>query len=211
MDTVDRSHSTAPSRKPTLSIRARLVILALLAVVPLMFDRVRLLEQTRLERIDDAATEALELARRGAEGQREIITTTKAMLQVMARAYVGMIATGTTCNFYLSDLAAGMPWVNGMSIVGADGKIKCSTIPNADRRRHVRPSACSGRRMETREFVVSNYIIGRLTRRPIFAAVYPTQAIDANVDAVVITSIDLQWVEHADHRRSSAGPDRACC
>ncbi len=61
MDTVDRSHSTAPSRRPTLSIRARLVILALLAVVPLMLDRVRLLEQ---ERIDDAATEVLELARR---------------------------------------------------------------------------------------------------------------------------------------------------
>ena len=39
MDTVDRSHSTVPSRKPTLSIRARLVIMALLAVVPLMFGR----------------------------------------------------------------------------------------------------------------------------------------------------------------------------
>ena len=77
MDTVDRSHSTAPSRKPTLSIRARLVILALLAVVPLMLDRVRLLEQTRRERIDDAATEVLELARRGADGQREILITTR--------------------------------------------------------------------------------------------------------------------------------------
>jgi hypothetical protein len=52
------------------------VILALLAVVPLMLDRVRLLEQ---ERIDDGATEVLELARRGADGQREILITTKAM------------------------------------------------------------------------------------------------------------------------------------
>jgi diguanylate cyclase (GGDEF)-like protein len=193
MDTVDRSHSTAPRRKPTISIRARLVILALLAVVPLMLDRVRLLEQTRLERIDEAATEALDLARRGVDGQREIITTTKAMLQVMGRAYIGMIATGTTCNFYLSDLAAGMPWVNGLSIVGDDGKIKCSTIPNAvgvdmSDRPHVRAAR------ETGEFAVGNYTIGRLTRRPIFAAAYPTRAIDASVDAVVATSIDLQWV-----------------
>ena len=60
MDTADRSHSSAQNRKPTLSIRARLVILALLAVVPLMVDRVRLLEQTRRERIDDATTETLE-------------------------------------------------------------------------------------------------------------------------------------------------------
>ena len=127
-----------------------------------MLDRVRLLEQTRLERIEDAATEALELARRGADGQREIITAAKAMLQVMARAYVGMIATGTTCNFYLSDLAAGMPWVNGMSIVGADGKVKCSTNPSAvgidlSDRPHIQTA------METSEFVVSNYIVGRMT------------------------------------------------
>ena len=193
MDTADRSHSTARTRKPTLSIRARLVILALLAVVPLMLDRVRLLEQTRLERIEDAAAEALALARRGADGQREIITMTKALLQVMARAYVGMLATGTTCNFYLSDLAAGMPWGNGMSIVGADGKIKCSTIPNAvginmSDRPHVRAA------LETGDFAVGNYTVGRLTGRPIFAAAYPTQAIDANVQAVVATSIDLQWV-----------------
>lgn len=193
MDTAERSHSTAQIRKPTLSIRARLVILALLAVVPLMFDRVRLLEQSRAERIEDAATDVVELARRGADGQREILITTKAMLQVMARAYVGMIATGTTCNFYLSDLVAGMPWVNGMTIVGEDGKIKCSTVANVvgvdlSDRPQVRAA------LETRDFAVSNYALGRLTRRPIFAAAYPTQAIDPSVQAVVTTSIDLHWV-----------------
>ena len=193
MDTVKRSHSTAASRKPTLSIRARLVILALLAVVPLMFDRVRLLEQTREERIDDAAAEALDLARRGVQGQREIVTAAKSMLQVMARAYVGMLATGTTCNFYLADLATGMPWINGITIVGADGRIKCSTNPasigiDMSDRPHIRAA------METREFMISDYIVGRVNRKPIFAAVFPTQAIDPNVQAVIMTSIDLQWV-----------------
>jgi diguanylate cyclase (GGDEF)-like protein len=194
MDVVDRSaSSTASGSKPTLSIRARLVILALLAVVPLMFDRVRLLEQTRAERIEDAAQEALELARRGADGQREIVTAAKALLQVMARAYVGMLATGTTCNFYLSDLVAGTPWVNGMTIVGADGRVKCSTNPSAvgvdlSDRPHIRAA------METREFVISNYIVGRMNRKPTFAAVYPTQAIDASVQAAVTMTVDLQWV-----------------
>ena len=194
MNTVARSlSSTAQNRKPTLSIRARLVILALLAVVPLMLDRVRLLEQTRLERIDDAAQEALELARRGVDGQREIITAAKSMLQVMARAYVGMLATGTTCNFYLSDLAAGVPWVNGITVVDANGRVKCSTNPSAigvnlSDRPHIRAA------METREFVVSNYIVGRMNRKPTFAVVYPTQAIDPHVQAAVTMTVDLQWV-----------------
>jgi diguanylate cyclase (GGDEF)-like protein len=200
MSTVERSHSIGETSnsiggpaKPSLSIRARLAILALLAVIPLMLDRVRLLEQTRLERIDEAANEALELARRGANGQREIITAAKAMLQVMARAYVGMIATGTTCNVYLSDLAGGMPWMNGITIIGADGRVKCSTNQAAvgvdmSDRPHIQTA------METRAFVISNYIVGRLNRKPTFAAVYPTQAIDANVQAAVLTSVDLQWV-----------------
>ena len=193
MDTAKRSHNTAESRKPTLSIRARLVILALLAVVPLMFDRVRLLEQTRAERIDDAAAEALELARRGVQGQREIVTAAKSMLQVMARSYIGMLATGTTCNFYLSDLATGMPWINGITVLGADGRIKCSTNPDSvgidmSDRPHIRAA------METREFTISDYIVGRVNRKPIFAAVFPTQAIDPTVQAVIMTSIDLQWV-----------------
>jgi hypothetical protein len=86
-----------------------------------------------------------------------------------------------------------MPWVNGMTIVGEDGKIKCSTVANVvgvdlSDRPQVRAA------LETRDFAVSNYALGRLTRRPIFAAAYPTQAIDPSVQAVVTTSIDLHWV-----------------
>src|SRR5215213_1541055 len=123
MTVLSYSISTARPRQPILSIRARLVILALLAVVPLMLDRVRLMESSRTERIEHAATEVLDLAKRGADGQREIMTTVRAILQVMARAYVTMLARGETCNLYMSDLAANMPWLNGMSIVGADARI----------------------------------------------------------------------------------------
>ncbi|MPZ40143.1 MAG: diguanylate cyclase [Rhizobiales bacterium] len=57
-----------------------------------------------------------------------------------------------------------------------------------------RTGRISGPRWRRRKFVVSNYIVGRLNRKPTFAAVYPIQAIDPSVPAVVMTSIDLQWV-----------------
>ena len=187
------SSRAAPRAKPFLSIRARLVILALLAVVPLMLDRVRLLEASRAERIEVAASEALELARRGAQGQREIITTVRSMLQVMARTYVTMLARGETCNLYLSDFASSMAWIRGMSIVGPDGRIKCSNRPTAigldlSDRDYYRES------LENRDFVLSNYLIGRTRREPVIVAAYPTQAIDPTVNAVVIASVDLQSI-----------------
>ncbi|MGH6767610.1 MAG: sensor domain-containing diguanylate cyclase [Xanthobacteraceae bacterium] len=193
MAIAPQSHSTAPQAKPSLSIRARLVILALLAVVPLMVDRVRLLEASRTERIDDAAAEVLEIARRGADGQREIITNARAITQMMARAYVATLARGESCNFYLADIASSMPWLNGMSIVGENGLVICSSAPKAigvdlSDRAHYRAAMATG------EFVISNYLIGRINRRPAFVAVFPTQAIDPSTKAAVISSVDLQWV-----------------
>src|SRR5258705_2292396 len=113
------------------SIRGRLVVLALLIVGPLMIDRVRLLEASRSERIASTASEVLDLTKRGAEGQREIITTVRAMLQVTARAYVAMMARGDTCNLYIRDLVGNVPWIKGISIIGPDGRIKCSTLSSA--------------------------------------------------------------------------------
>src|SRR5216684_7926702 len=66
---------------PRLSIRARLMLLALLAVVPLTLDRVRLLEASRTERLEMASNEAVDLAKRGADAQLEVINSTRAVLQ----------------------------------------------------------------------------------------------------------------------------------
>ena len=69
---------------PRLSIRARLMLLALLAVVPLTFDRVRLLEAGRTERIEMTSKDMLDLAKRGADAQVEMIDATRSVLAVVA-------------------------------------------------------------------------------------------------------------------------------
>lgn len=193
MSVLSRFSSTAAPPRPILSIRARLVILALLAVVPLMLDRARLMEASRAERIEHAATEVLDLAKRGADSQREIMATVRAMLQVMARAYVTMLARGETCNFYLTDLAGNMPWIKGVSIVGPNGRITCASLPSAvgldmSQRRHYREA------IKTRDFVVSDYLMGRVTKTPALIAAYPVQPVDDSIDAIIVASVDLQWI-----------------
>jgi diguanylate cyclase (GGDEF)-like protein len=180
---------------PFLSIRGRLVVLALLIVIPLMVDRVRLLEASRSERIASTASEVLDLTRRSAEGQREIITTVRAMLQVTARAYVAMLADGDTCNLYIRDLVGNLPWIKGMSIIGPDGRIKCSTLPSAvgldmSDRPHYEEA------IRTNNFVVSDYLVGRANQAPSIVVAYPAQAIDPGTNAVMVASVDLHWVNN---------------
>ena len=118
MSTAD-SHTSKPTAKPILGIRLRLMLLATLAVVPLAFDRVHTLEASRNERVEQAAGETMELARRGAEQQNEMVITVRALLKATARSYVTASApTGDQCTGLLDGFVQDMPWVRSMSVVG---------------------------------------------------------------------------------------------
>ncbi len=186
-------HSTPMHSKPRLSIRARLMLLALLAVIPLMLDRVRLLETTRSERIDTAYAEVVDFAKRGAEAQLEVINSTRALLQVVARAYITLTLRGQSCTSFLAGFATDVPWIKGLSIVGPDGRITCSTRPYAvgldvSDREHIQTAR------RTREFVLSDYLIERTNNQPSIIAAYPTLGTDDSVNAIILAPVDLKWL-----------------
>jgi hypothetical protein len=116
---------------PRLSIRARVMLLALLAVVPLTLDRVRLLEGSRTERIEMTSKEVLDLAKRGAGAQVEMIDATRAVLAVVARTYATLARGGQDCAAFLAGFAIDVPWIRTLSVVGPDDRIICSTRPRA--------------------------------------------------------------------------------
>ena len=60
-----KPNSKAGRSRYALSIRARLMILAVIAIVPLLLDRVRDIELDRAERIEAASKHALNLAQAG--------------------------------------------------------------------------------------------------------------------------------------------------
>jgi hypothetical protein len=127
--TTESSDTSKQPAKPLLGIRLRLMLLALLAVVPLTLDRVRVLEAGRSERIDRAAAEMMELARRGAEQQNEMVVTVRALIQAAA-LLCDRVGT-TRQSMHGAAFVKDIPWVSSLSVVGADGRIGCSTEPRA--------------------------------------------------------------------------------
>ncbi len=176
-----------------LSIRARLMLLALLAVVPLTLDRVRLLEATRAERTETAANEALEFAKRGAAAQLEMINSTRAVLEVVARGYITLARNGQNCDQFLAGFTIDVPWIRALSVVGANDRIICSTRDNAvGLNVGDRPYVQEARR--SWGFVLSDYVIERATNQPAVVAAYPTMGKDESVDAIILAPVDLQWI-----------------
>jgi diguanylate cyclase (GGDEF)-like protein len=190
----DRANAQAVRRhKPILSIRARLIVLALLATAPLMVERVRGLEQARVARTERAHVEAAELARRGAQAQQDIIYSVRAVVQLVARVYPKLPADASSCDRTLANMMSKIPWIRDVSIAGADGRIACSTEPlavglNVSDRPHFQSA------LRSREFELSNYLINHVNQAPSLVATYPVIADDGSVNGVVLAVINLQWI-----------------
>ncbi len=101
---------TARSRF-ALSIRARLMILAVIAIVPLLLERIRDIESDRAERIEAASKQALNLARQGMAAQNEAIVSVRAFLQVAASAHGLMTTRGERCDSFLSSAVRQISWL----------------------------------------------------------------------------------------------------
>src|SRR5690242_2243700 len=173
-----------------LGIRARLALLALLMVAPLMVERVRSLEEARGKQIAAATDELSRLAQHTADTQREVISSVETMLKSTAyiRASVGV---GRSCEILRASLPSNLPWIRSIAIVAQNGLVQCSTLNSlvglslADRDYFKRAQ-------QSRDFVFSDYLLAKTNSDPIIVAAYPVAAINPDQDAVVVSGISLE-------------------
>ncbi|HEY1745519.1 MAG TPA: diguanylate cyclase [Xanthobacteraceae bacterium] len=188
-----KSHKPSQRGKPLLSIRARLIVVALLIITPLIVERVRGLERERAERVQIAQAEVVDLARGGAEAQRSVVYSLRALLQLIAGAYAKNPQPASECNETLTGLAGNMPWIYAVAIIGLDGRVKCTNEPRlmgvdvSDRPYF--PKA-----IHSRGFLISDYLTMRVRDLPTVAATVPILKPDGTVEGIVGAAVNLQWI-----------------
>jgi diguanylate cyclase (GGDEF)-like protein len=178
--------------KKLLGIRARLALLALMLVAPLMLERVRSLEDTRGKQIALAAEEYANITQHSAETQREVISSVETMLKSAAyiRASSGI---GRSCEILRASLPANLPWIRSIMLVGKEGTVQCSTL-NIQVGLNIADREYFRKAQETRDFVFSDYLFGKTNNRPIMMAAYPVAAINPEEDSVAVAGINLDWL-----------------
>jgi diguanylate cyclase (GGDEF)-like protein len=179
--------------KQLLGIRARLALLALILVAPLMLERARSLEDARSRQIALAYTEFSNIAQHSADGQREIISSVEAMLKSAAYVQAATEAAGHDCDIMHAGLSANLPWFRTLMIVGKDGRVQCSThqtrigLDLSDR-------FALKKAREARDFVFSDFLLAKTDNEPIMLAAYPVSAIDDKSDSVIVVAVNLDWM-----------------
>ena len=156
----DRRRQDRRSARPTLSIRSRVIAFALLAVAPLVFNNVRRQEADRAERIEVAHREVFNLARQGAESQKDVFDAARASLEFLARIYPQYRNEHAACNSFLADALSGLQWAKSFVIADTHGRIFCAGTP-ASIGLDISDRAHFQRAMQEGGFAVSDYSVGR--------------------------------------------------
>jgi hypothetical protein len=179
--------------KQVLGIRARLALLALILVVPLMLERARSLEDTRSKQLTLASTEFANLAKHSADAQQEVISSVETMLKSAAYIRASADGVGRSCDLLRASVPVNLPWIRSLSIVSKEGRIQCSTlnilvgIDLSDR-------AYFKKAQESRDFVFSDFLLAKSNNEPIVVAAYPVSAIAAGQDALIVATVNLEWM-----------------
>jgi diguanylate cyclase (GGDEF)-like protein len=178
--------------KQLLGIRARLALLAVLLVAPLMLDRVRSLEDARARQIAQASEDFANLTKHSADTQREVISSVETMLK--SAAYIrasGGIAR--SCEILRASLPTNLPWIRSIMFVSKDGLVQCATM-NILVGLQIGDREYFRKAQETGDFVFSDYLFGRTNNLPMMMAAYPVSAINMDEDSVVVAGINIDWL-----------------
>ncbi len=175
------------------SLRYRLVLLVLLAVVPsighILYSGY---EQRRLARIR-AQEQALNLADLVSMETGQVIQMTRELVDALAQSPSVVDSDPETCSRTLASLKKILPFCQAVMVAHPNGRLICasqsdhSPIDLSDR-------DYFRRAVKTRELAISGFLIGRLTGRPSVGFAYPSLDGAGQVKAVVVATLDLSWL-----------------
>ena len=183
--------TAAPRR--TLSVRLRLMIMAVLVVLPVLAERIHNEQIDRNDRVEAAYKQALSVARQGAATQNEILVSLRGILQSVASARSTFKFSDADCDQFLAKIAKPIPWIQALSVADLQGRVICSSFPGAlgldiSKRQHFIGA------VKNREFRLSDYLLGSRAKVPIVTGALPQVGDDGEVAAVVLGVIDLSWL-----------------
>ncbi|PWC33987.1 ATP-binding protein [Azospirillum sp. TSO35-2] len=177
------------------SLRARLMGVVLASLALPLAGALYLADQQLDNRIDAARELALHLAADGVERQRDLIGEARNLLGVLS--LVPAIRNATTadtdsCVATLSPMPRQHRWTTGVWLTDADGNIICDTTgPGAGI--SLREREYFQRVLDTKSWVVSDFIIGKRSLKPLIIVASPIVE-DGRIVRVMGVAVDLTWL-----------------
>ena len=175
------------------SLRARLIQLVLLAILPAIGLILYTAAEERRRASHEAASEALRLARVVSLSHQRLIDSTRQLLVMLSRLPEVRKHEPRACGALFSELLKGYPSYANLGAGNLKGDLFCSAVPltkpvNMADRSYFR------RTLQQRDFAVGEYQTDRVTGRAGLNFAYPVFNELGALDGVVVAALDLTWL-----------------
>jgi signal transduction histidine kinase len=174
------------------SLRFRLLLLVLLAVVPALGLTLYTNVELRRAAAADIREEALRLARIAASDQEDTLKDTRQLLFALAQ-FPEVRSTDPTACSALFELLDQYPQYALLGVIARDGDLFCSTLPTSSLA-NLTDRDYFQRVLQTRDFAIGDYQKDPISGKATLDLGYPVLDEAGRVQAVVFASLDLTWL-----------------
>ncbi|MBI2863331.1 MAG: response regulator [Chloroflexi bacterium] len=176
------------------SLRARLILLVLLAIIPAS----GLTLYTGLEQRRQAAVEvqerALRLARVAASNQEVLVEGARQLLLAVAQLSEVRARDSAASTTLFGNILKQYPRYVNLIAVEANGNVFASAVPRVGKPANIADREWLKRTIEARDFEVGEYEVGAITGKAEVHVGYPVLNARGQVDSVVSVGLDLEWL-----------------
>jgi signal transduction histidine kinase len=174
------------------SLRARLLLLVLLAAIPALGLALYTNLEERQLRKALVQEHAMRLSRLVSADYERLIEDAQQLLVTLAQLPAVRDSNQSACNALFADLLAQRSSYANLGVIDADGNISCSALPTGEL--YLGDRVYFRRALATRDFAIGEYQIGRITGKASVNFGYPVLDDAARVQAVVFAALDLAWL-----------------
>lgn len=175
------------------SLRTRLLLLVLLAVIPALGLTLYTNLEERQLRKAQVQEHAMRLSRLVSADHERLIEDARKLLAALSRLPGVRDGKRDECNALFAGLLTRHSSYANLGVIGADGNVLCSGLPMTGQV-YVGDRAYFRRARETRDFAIGDYQIGRVTGKATLNFGYPILDDAGRVPAVVFAALDLAWL-----------------
>ena len=183
----------APKARRFVSLRARLVAIVLLILVPWLTLVIFTQADERKVAIANVGDDAMALVHIVTSNQAAQIEAARQLMLALARLPQLRRNDPTACSALLAEMLKAYPLYLNMGVIEPDGDLACSALPlgapiNLADRSYFEMA------IQTRDFVVGDYQTGRVTKLPAINYAYPLLDAAGNVGSVIYIAQNLDWL-----------------
>lgn len=175
------------------TLRVRLLLLVLLALVPVLALVLAAGLEARHAEGSRVQEQAMQLVRQIARDQEQSINESRQFLITLAQLPALLARDAAACSRFMANARKQYPRYANLGALLPDGRVFCSAQPFTPGTRAT-SNAWFRRALESRDFAMSDYHIGGITGRAVVTLAQTALDSSGAVRAVAFASLDLEWL-----------------